>query len=63
MNWALPLSAHALAVQGIAASLQTPRRRHEARYRGKQPRYIYLSARLIWCRKGIIPGVVTVDAA
>jgi len=39
----VPLLAHDLAVKGIAVSPRTLRRRlHEAGYRWKRPRYVYV---------------------
>src|ERR671932_3070 len=43
-SWTVPLLAHDLAAhEGIAVSTRTLRRRlHEAGYRGKRPRYVYV---------------------
>ena len=39
----MPLLAHDLAAKGIAVSPRTLRRRlHEASYRWKRPRYVYV---------------------
>src|SRR5215204_7339072 len=42
-TWTVPLLAHDLAAKGIAVSPRTLRRRlHEAGYRWKRPRYVYV---------------------
>ena len=42
-SWTVPLLAHDLAAKGLAVSPQTLRRRlHEAGYRWKRPRYVYV---------------------
>src|ERR671917_2720965 len=42
-SWTVPLLAHDLAARGIAVSPRTLRRRlHEAGYRWKRPRYVYV---------------------
>ena len=42
-SWTAPLLAHDLAAKGIAVSPRTLRRRlHEAGYRWKRPRYVYV---------------------
>jgi transposase len=42
-SWTVPLLAHDLAAKGIAVSPRTLRRRlHEAGYRWKRPRYVYV---------------------
>jgi transposase len=43
-SWTVPLLAHDLAAKGIAVSPRTLRRRlHEAGYRWKRPRYVYVA--------------------
>src|SRR5215213_7253188 len=42
-GWTVPLLAHDLAAKGLAVSPRTLRRRlHEAGYRWKRPRYVYV---------------------
>ena len=42
-SWTVPLLAHDLAAKGLAVSPRTLRRRlHEAGYRWKRPRYVYV---------------------
>jgi transposase len=42
-SWTVPLLAHDLGAKGLAVSPQTLRRRlHEAGYRWKRPRYVYV---------------------
>jgi transposase len=42
-SWTVPLLAHDLAAKGVAVSPRTLRRRlHEAGYRWKRPRYVYV---------------------
>ncbi len=42
-SWTVPLLAHDLAAKGLAVSPRTLRRRlHEASYRWKRPRYVYV---------------------
>jgi transposase len=42
-SWTVPLLAHDLATKGLAVSPRTLRRRlHEAGYRWKRPRYVYV---------------------
>ena len=43
-SWTVPLLAHDLAAKGLAVSPRTLRRRlHEAGYRWKRPRYVYVA--------------------
>ena len=43
-SWTVPLLAHDLAAKGLAVSTRTLRRRlHEAGYRWKRPRYVYVA--------------------
>jgi transposase len=43
-SWTVPLLAHDLSAKGIAVSPRTLRRRlHEAGYRWKRPRYVYVA--------------------
>ncbi len=58
-SWTVPLLAHDLAAKGIAVSPQTLRRRlHEAGYRWKRPRYVYVErAAHLPQKKGGSPGV------
>jgi transposase len=58
-SWTVPLLAHDLAAKGIAVSPQTLRRRlHEAGYRWKRPRYVYVArAAHLPQKKGGSPGV------
>ena len=55
----MPLLAHDLAAKGITVSPQTLRRRlHEAGYRWKRPRYVYVArAAHLPQKKGGSPGV------
>jgi transposase len=58
-SWTVPLLAHDLAAKGIAVSPRTLRRRlHEAGYRWKRPRYVYVArAAHLPQKKGALPGV------
>src|SRR3954465_4844943 len=58
-SWTVPLLAHDLAAKGIAVSPRTLRRRpHEAGYRWKRPRYVYVErAAHLPQKKGTSPGV------
>src|SRR3954470_9571892 len=58
-SWTVPLLAHDLAAKGIAVSPRTLRRRlHEAGYRWKRPRYVYVErAAHLPQKKGALPGV------
>ena len=58
-SWTVPLLAHDLAAKGLAVSPQTLRRRlHEAGYRWKRPRYVYVArAAHLAQKKGGLPGV------
>ncbi|WP_237050022.1 winged helix-turn-helix domain-containing protein [Microvirga ossetica] len=55
----MPLLAHDLATKGLAVSPRTLRRRlHEAGYRWKRPRYVYVErAPHLAQKKGASPGV------
>ena len=58
-SWTVPLLAHDLAVKGLAVSPRTLRRRlHEAGYRWKRPRYVYVQrAAHLAQKKGASPDV------
>ena len=58
-SWTVPLLAHDLAAKGLAVSAQTLRRRlHEAGYRWKRPRYVYVArAAHLAQKKGGLPDV------
>ena len=58
-SWTVPLLAHDLAAKGLAVSPRTLRRRlHEAGYRWKRPRYVYVArAAHLPQKKGGSPGV------
>jgi transposase len=58
-SWTVPLLAHDLAAKGIAVSPRTLRRRlHEAGYRWKRPRYVYVErAPHLAQKKGASSGV------
>ena len=58
-SWTVPLLAHDLAAKGLAVSPQTlPRRLHEAGYRWKRPRYVYVArAADLAQKKGGLSGV------
>ena len=58
-SWTVPLLAHDLAAKGLAVSPQTLRRRlHEAGYRWKRPRYVYVArAAHLAQKKGGLPDV------
>ena len=58
-SWTVPLLAHDLAAKGLAVSPRTLRRRlHEAGYRWKRPRYVYVArAPHLAQKKGASPAV------
>jgi transposase len=58
-SWTVPLLAHDLATKGLAVSLRTLRRRlHEAGFRWKRPRYVYVQrAAHLAQKKGGSPDV------